>query len=91
MQNCEQTQRQTVQDKADTPEWEQMLKRPLLSMILYAVTGHKNKEGTVEEPVWVQFGQIHFELLRIHFAIRTNTFCNSGKYIFQFRQILFAI
>ena len=72
LQNCEQTQhqtRQSTQDKEDTPEWEQMLKWLPLSTILYAVAGHKNKEGTMEEPVWVQFGQIHFEFWR-------NTFCN---------------
>ena len=61
----------------------------------YAVAGHKNKEGTVTvetgglsgynlvKYIW-KFGEIHF-------AIGTNTFCNSDKYILQFRQILFAI
>ena len=61
-------------------------------LLPYAVAGHKNKEGAVERPVWVQFGQIHLEFLRYTFcswdkcyAIQTNTFRKSYKYVLQSR------
>ena len=47
-------------------------------LLPYAAAGHKNKEGAVERPVWVQFGHIHFEKYILQLG---QILCNSEKYI----------